>query len=727
MVSPHLVYEETQEETVIEHHLITSSNKKSHIETIKRNKLVRDDFGVLDNGQVDPNNLRCFETNGAFFLMQFMQRNLVQAVIDLSDGNINKIVYPYGFEYTEGEGEVAVQSRILAEETGASGAENKDQGKDQATEGETSDASKPPAETPQVLDYDEKAHISRDKTNDDHLFQKIAEILAKVGGSNSKVEGMSDFKIGSSKKFRETKTDSFNMFIDFAYGASFNNMDINIKHCAHEKAQEHLQNSDILNNSYRALAINIVFEKQKDDVDSDDFYGHELRLKEKLYSTLEFGFNIITPSKISQLKSQFGNAHINASPWKIEQKDETFGVSSRFIFMMHKLSEILNPSIVLYFSKLSDDSSLEFYKEDEILDFSKSIVPKKNQIKSFKGGVELSMVVRGCLDDVEIWSKDTKLTLAKKEFLEDSQEYDIHVRIPDSMVENPFANPDIGVFNMGVETFGESELPEKNANSKTLNEKANDIEAAVDKEMKNLKFVKINNKTNSYRSIKLQLRCKYPIFKLMKSRVLLPQTHLARGLLDSGYSAINYFKYEIELQATSDSIQISIEHLYDLSAKYMIMQEKFSNIDVLSSQFLFIDFNMSEDRDYIYAQIKDNSGNEMYQNYENNRYNYVKEERINNEPGSYPPKDTFMFKYEENSLSITSFTFMKQLLYNWNVSVMEYSDIGCCSTQTQGKTEAAFVNHPIKLEKKKNVYRNEFGKLVFKIYDFNKFEIIIFI
>ena len=60
-------------------------------------KLVRMDFGVRSYRKLDPLNPKCFETNGAFFLAQLMQRHIFTVVLDLKDGDENKIIYPYGF------------------------------------------------------------------------------------------------------------------------------------------------------------------------------------------------------------------------------------------------------------------------------------------------------------------------------------------------------------------------------------------------------------------------------------------------------------------------------------------------------------------------------------------------------------------------------------------------------------------------------------------------------
>ena len=99
MVSPNAVYNNTSGVNIKKSVLTEQKNNKTTVELKESLKLVRSDFGDLNKGEVDPKNPACFETNGAFFLLQLMQRNMFTMVLDLKDGEENMIVYPYGSEF----------------------------------------------------------------------------------------------------------------------------------------------------------------------------------------------------------------------------------------------------------------------------------------------------------------------------------------------------------------------------------------------------------------------------------------------------------------------------------------------------------------------------------------------------------------------------------------------------------------------------------------------------
>lgn len=99
MVSPKSVYSNQSGATVKRSKINENKNKKTTIESTEISKLVRSDFGVMEKGELDENNQICFETNGAFFLLQIMQRNMFSVVLDLKDGEENLITYPYGSEF----------------------------------------------------------------------------------------------------------------------------------------------------------------------------------------------------------------------------------------------------------------------------------------------------------------------------------------------------------------------------------------------------------------------------------------------------------------------------------------------------------------------------------------------------------------------------------------------------------------------------------------------------
>lgn len=97
MVSPEAVYAKKSMVKTFdqEEEMLNKIDKK--LLKFPKEKLVRMDFGVRNFRKIDPQNPKCFETNGALFLSQIMQRHLFTVVLDLKDGEDNKIVYPYGF------------------------------------------------------------------------------------------------------------------------------------------------------------------------------------------------------------------------------------------------------------------------------------------------------------------------------------------------------------------------------------------------------------------------------------------------------------------------------------------------------------------------------------------------------------------------------------------------------------------------------------------------------
>ena len=96
MVSPQAVFKRSSKvPTFSENETEKDQKYKSPAE-----KLVRMDFGVRSQRLFDVSNPKCFETNGALFLAQLMQRHIFAAVLDLKQGKggkDNKIVFPYGF------------------------------------------------------------------------------------------------------------------------------------------------------------------------------------------------------------------------------------------------------------------------------------------------------------------------------------------------------------------------------------------------------------------------------------------------------------------------------------------------------------------------------------------------------------------------------------------------------------------------------------------------------
>jgi hypothetical protein len=104
MVSPEAVFQKKAKVRTFdqEEPMLSGVDRKQL--NFPKEKLVRMDFGVRNFRMVDVQNPKCFETNGALFLSQLMQRHLFTAILDLKEGEDNKIVYPYGFLAAKNKG-----------------------------------------------------------------------------------------------------------------------------------------------------------------------------------------------------------------------------------------------------------------------------------------------------------------------------------------------------------------------------------------------------------------------------------------------------------------------------------------------------------------------------------------------------------------------------------------------------------------------------------------------
>lgn len=97
MVSPEAVLAKTKEVKAFGYKDPMTEEEKAKGYSYPKTKLLRMDFGVLNGRQVNPNNPKCFETNGSLFLAQLMQHHIFTAVLDLSDNPDEQITFPYGF------------------------------------------------------------------------------------------------------------------------------------------------------------------------------------------------------------------------------------------------------------------------------------------------------------------------------------------------------------------------------------------------------------------------------------------------------------------------------------------------------------------------------------------------------------------------------------------------------------------------------------------------------
>ena len=107
MVSPQAVYLKAEKVPTFDQDEEMQTDVNRALLTFPKEKLVRMDFGVRSFRKLDITNPKCFETNGALFLAQIMQRHLFAAVLDLQEGSDNMITYPYGFlpSKEKGQGE----------------------------------------------------------------------------------------------------------------------------------------------------------------------------------------------------------------------------------------------------------------------------------------------------------------------------------------------------------------------------------------------------------------------------------------------------------------------------------------------------------------------------------------------------------------------------------------------------------------------------------------------
>ena len=128
MVSPEAVYQNQEKSSYYEYK--PDLKKDGEEIEILTSKHVRMDFGVLNKGE-EPTDLKCFQTNGALILLQLMQRHTFAAMLDLKDGESNRIVYPFGYEAKAEsarvlEGDVPAGDMSTADNKDESTADNKD-------------------------------------------------------------------------------------------------------------------------------------------------------------------------------------------------------------------------------------------------------------------------------------------------------------------------------------------------------------------------------------------------------------------------------------------------------------------------------------------------------------------------------------------------------------------------------------------------------------------------
>ena len=100
MASPELVYGKKSKITItrqIEDPNKPGSSGSNPMTMTSYQKLVRMDFGMINEQKADPHNKICFETNTALVLLQMMIRQTFVAVMDLQDGDENLLLYPYGY------------------------------------------------------------------------------------------------------------------------------------------------------------------------------------------------------------------------------------------------------------------------------------------------------------------------------------------------------------------------------------------------------------------------------------------------------------------------------------------------------------------------------------------------------------------------------------------------------------------------------------------------------
>lgn len=733
MVSPEAVFAQKEMVTAFGKDYLEDEEKMAQHQHPSE-KLVKMDFGVLNNRQFDRQNPHCFETNGAYFLAQLMQRHIFTVVLDLADGTENQIIYPYGFEYylqTDTEKSLLEQlekdklkaspgdstkpkNRILEETktTGASegnedaknkaegtveGANEGNQNKPEngtANEGSQTEP-KNPADAPtaasdgaknesqndqkddasssqnggpsssekeeqinMLIDQIYDAYHLRGSPNEINFFKSVAMALLELAGES---KTMPAFKQGMSRTMsgqRQGLTHVFNMFIDFAYAASFNSNDINLT-CTTSKSNKIFKDANVTDQSYRALAFSLIFKKNTEQIKSLDFWGEQESVKFRLYKNRRKSFNIWNSYQIGLSKKHFGKAIEDKKAVINTFEEGVYGTASRFNVLFHRLTEILQPRLTLNSIALDSGAQLEYYEPENDED---RFTSSKRYIKSTKGHLQMGFIAKGCNQNFKIYSiSGDVLKIEKFEYSESTNETYIDLLLPFHLLQNPFDR----------ESTESSPSP---ANPDAMVQ-------GSDSRQKDFRFFETTDDgSHNLLATKLVLECGMGPEMDSKVNQFYPESHFGRTFVDPGYFGINMRSGKIEAKARNSLFQITIQDISQLEQRQLIRQTIYSSIEVVSDFDFY--FNTSEMK--------------SFQNLENLRQkkNDVKFEvgDTNTQSSLDPNGPLKFFTFDENKFKLRFHKNLKQIATYWDLEFTSFADIGCCTTGTLGKVTIQIRN-----------------------------------
>lgn len=719
MVSPELVFNGTDKETVFRDSYLGQRD----LTDVPSSKYVRMDFGVLNQTSVDSKNPVCFETNSSFFLLQLMQRNIFASVIDLSDGDENKIVYPYGYTPPADSDADSESSRILQDVTGQTDPENQQPNNDDSAQNEdstdqnnsnsTDDKSNPdpsqsddstddtsnsaanppspndskptgplPAEeindwhlhtiqwdnfeenwdsiSTQINENLSKAYFMKDKSNDDYLYQSITEILINVTKSNSNRDELLPFTGGMSREHASTNKDKqhiFNMFIDFAYSGSFNSTNIPLK-CATELARIYLDDAQIVDSSYRALAFGVILKRPADLKNiSKEYWGDQPSILYHLNKHRKKNFTVMDELIIQDKKYNFGKSQQQKDPVLNTFDRGVDGVSSRFALMVHALADILQPSIEVDSITYNQDVDVEVEREDNTQETQDEMY-----VKSITGNLNLSLIVSGCMNGVEIWTQNGyKITPFSYEYVKEQHQYIFDGLLPVSEFNNPFA-------------------PSQNTSE-------SDSFSQSDTGAKGIPLsLRLNKDVNNLLSINLVVMCQSLGFEDQKLLKYLPQSHFGRALIDPGYYVNNSLSKEMQYRAPNEVTQLTIQDITKLEKEQIIAQTNLWEIEVITDFDVYMEIIDSKFLDRINFLIDQNENIE-FENGDKSKFS-----------SNQVAKKLKLLSYSVKDKSITFHPNLHALCKQWKINITSFADIGYKTTNTIGKTFISILSKDFKTE-----------------------------
>ena len=512
-------------------------------------------------------------------------------------------------------------------------------------------------------------HIRRNAPNDIKFYKKITSILQLTSENNPSILEMGDFKVGTSRTFDSENVNGshvFNMFIDFAYSASFNSLNIKPRECAHEDVLPYLESDEVKLNSYRAMSISVSLKRKEAETTEQAFWGDMSATKYRLYRFYDQTYNRMGQEKIQKSKLVFGKDQSEKTPVLDTFEKGVFGVASRFNLLVHRLAELMQPSIYLDSISYAEDAKMEFYSDSEKME--------DIYVKSFTGGLKVSVKVKGCVGNPKIMVNDKNIELVKSEYLATSNIYDIDMVIASSELQNPFIILDAAT---GQENF---DFEGVDGNEKRILQDGKPEDEKYQSDVKlpsDLWKYRISKEVNNLRILQLELMCSTEEVKNDPSLTSLPQSHFGRGLIDQGYIRKNFINNRLEVTTPNTVTQIAIQDISRLEQDYMVQQVFYANIDVISHYNMFM-------------SISDESSKSILENYSPHSIDafYQIHEDISSK---YPGDGMSMFEYNMDKGEMEMTANLLKLGESWDLEVTEYADLGCCSSQSLGGTEMAVV------------------------------------